>query len=392
MIVTAKTRGFICTTAHPVGCDQNVQNQIDFVKQKGEFDGAKKVLVIGASAGYGLSSRITSAFANGADTIGVIFDKPASGNRTASAGWYNTASFEKKAHAQGLYAKTVNGDAFSTEIKQQTIDLIKKDLGKVDMVIYSLASPRRTATDGTVYNSVLKCIGQDYTNKTINLKTNSIDTIEIASATQEEIDHTIKVMGGEDWKDWIDALKKADAITDNATTIAYSYIGPEVTHPMYKDGTIGRAKDHLYQTSKEITTEYGVKGYIAVNKALVTQASSAIPIVPLYIAILYKLMKEKNVHEGCIGQIQRLYQDKLFCENIVVDDMGRFRPDDLEMQDDIQKDIQEIWSKLNDDDVEKYADLKGYWKDFYNIFGFDVDGVDYQQDVEIVVDIPSIEN
>ena len=253
MIIEPKTRGFICTTAHPAGCRENVRRQIEYVTSQPEINSAKKVLVIGSSTGYGLASRISMAFSGRAATIGIIFDKPASGKRTASAGWYNTAAFEEFAKADGLYAKTLNGDAFSKEVKEKTISLIKQDLGKVDMVIYSLAAPRRATEDGTTYSSVLKTVGNSYTNKTIDLANRKVSDITIDPATEEEITNTIKVMGGEDWKDWIQALKDADAIEEDAVTLAYSYIGPELTHPMYKDGSIGKAKDHLFHTSQEIS-------------------------------------------------------------------------------------------------------------------------------------------
>ncbi|WMJ22404.1 trans-2-enoyl-CoA reductase family protein [Paludicola sp. MB14-C6] len=394
MVVQPKVRGFICTTAHAEGCKQNVKNQVNYMKSQLKTNGAKNVLVIGASTGYGLASRIAATYSCGAKTIGVIFDKQASGNRPATAGWYNTAAFEELANQDGFYAKSINGDAFSKEIKEQTIALIKKDLGKVDMVVYSLAAPKRLAEDGTVYSSVLKTTGAPYTNKTIDLKTNQISEITIPQATEEEIEHTIKVMGGEDWKEWIVALKQADAIADNAVTLAYSYIGPKITHPMYLKGSIGMAKDHLYHTAKEITNEFSnsnIKGYISVNKALVTQSSAAIPIVPLYISILYKVMKEKGNHEGCIEQMYRLFHDKLFGDKVVLDAEGRLRPDDLEMQDDVQEAVMKIWNTINNDNVEELADLEGYWEDFYQMFGFHMAEINYEKDIETDIKIPSIE-
>ena len=311
MVIQPKVRGFICTTAHPDGCQAIVKEQIDYIKSQPHANGPKRVLVVGASMGYGLASRITAAYSFGAATIGVIFDKPASGNRTATAGWYNTAAFEAFAHADGLYAETINGDAYSQEIKDKTIALIKKDLGQVDMVVYSLASPRRTMADGTTYSSVLKTVGEPYTNKTIDLKNRVVSDITVNPATEEEVAATVKVMGGEDWKEWIDAMKAAGVLSEQAVTVAYSYIGPVLTHPMYADGSIGKAKDHLFAASKQITAE-GVPAYISVNKALVTQSSAAIPIVPLYISILYKVMKAHGCHEGCIEQMYRLMNQKLF--------------------------------------------------------------------------------
>ena len=384
MVIKPKVRGFICTTAHPQGCKAIVKEQIDHVKAQGHTENSpKKVLVIGASMGYGLATRISAAYSGGAATIGVIFDKPASGNRTATAGWYNTAAFEQFAAEDGLYAKTINGDAYSREIKEKTIELIKKDLGKVDCVVYSLAAPRRTTADGVQYTSVLKTVGQPYTNKTINLKDNTVNDITVEPATEEEITATVKVMGGEDWKDWIDALKAADAIEDNAVTVAYSYIGPDITHPMYADGSIGKAKDHLFETAKELTKNGGVRAYISVNKALVTQSSAAIPIVPLYISILYKVMKEKGVQQMC-----RMWNEKLFAG--VTDDEGRIRMDDLEMQDDVQSEVHKLWTEIATDNLDTHADLEGYHTDFYRLFGFGADGVDYDEDTDQNVTIPSL--
>ncbi len=384
MIVKPKIRGFICTTAHPDGCRAIVKSQIDYVKSQNHAEGFKKVLVIGSSMGYGLASRITAAYSFGAATLGVIFDKPAGGSRTASAGWYNTAAFEEFAHADGLYAKTVNGDAYSKEIKDKVIEIIKNDLGKVDMVVYSLAAPRRTTADGTIYSSVLKTVGESYTNKTIDLKNNTVSDITVEPATEEEITATIKVMGGEDWQDWITALKAADAIEENAVTVAYSYIGPAITHPMYADGSIGKAKDHLFETAKAITNaDDGIKAYISVNKALVTQSSAAIPIVPLYISILYKVMKEQGLHEGCIEQMCRLFNTKLTKTTAVTDEPCRIRMDDREMQDNVQNTVNKLWSEIATDNLDTHADLNGYHADFYKLFGFGADGIDYEQDVDI---------
>lgn len=386
MIVKPKVRGFICTTAHPVGCEAAVKQQIDYVKaQPRTVNGPRKVLVIGSSMGYGLASRISAAYSCGAATIGVMFDREASGNKTGTSGWYNTKAFEKLAAADGLYAKTVNGDANSAECKQQVIDLIRFDLGKVDMVVYSLAAPRRTVGDVT-YSSVLKTTGSAYTNKSIDLKNNTVSEVTIEPATEEEINATVKVMGGEDWEAWIDALKAADAIEDNAVTVAYSYIGPKITHPMYFEGSIGRAKAHLYETSKKLTEKYsdsGIKAYISVNKALVTQSSAAIPIVPLYITILYKVMKKLGNHEGCIQQMYRLFAEKLYAGQPVVDGQGMIRLDDWEMLPEVQAEVTKVWNELNAENLHDYADIDGYWQDFYGLFGFGMDGVDYDADVEV---------
>lgn len=392
MIIEPKIRGFICTTSHPVGCEENVRRQIAYVKEQGKTEGPKKVLVIGASAGYGLSSRIEAAFGCGAATIGVIFDKPASGKRTGTAGWYNTAAFEKCAAENGLYAKTINGDAFSKEVKEETIALIRKDLGQVDMVVYSLAAPRRAMEDGTVYSSVLKTTGEAYTNKTIDLKTRTISDVTIEPATEEEIHNTVKVMGGEDWEDWIRALRGAGVLAQGAITLAYSYIGPQLTHPMYYDGSIGAAKQHLYETARRLTaSDLDVRAYVSVNKALVTQSSAAIPIVPLYISILYKIMKKAGTHEGCIQQMERLFREKLFgSQGPVVDENQLIRMDDWEMREEIQQEVAQDWKAVDTATVQSLCDIDGYWEDFYQIFGFAVPGVDYDADVEIQVDIPSI--
>ncbi len=382
MVVQPKVRGFICTTAHPVGCERVVKNQIDYVKSMGKLDGAKRVLVIGASMGYGLATRISAAFGCGAATVGVMFDKPASGNKTATSGWYNTKAFEKYAAAEGLYAKTVNGDAYSDEVKREVTDIIKNDLGKVDLVVYSLAAPRRTVGDVT-YKSVLKTTGAPYTNKTIDFRSNTVTEITIEPATEEEIEATVKVMGGEDWEAWINALKSADVLADNAVTLAYNYIGPKITHPMYFDGSIGRAKEHLLATSKKIT-ESGVRAYVSVNKALVTQSSSAIPIVPLYISILYKVMKEKGNHEGCIEQMRRLL-GKLYGGKLELDENGQIRMDDWEMREDVQAEVSRIWDSINADNFKELTDIDGYQSDFYALFGFGIDGVNYEADVDVNV-------
>ena len=392
MIVKPKIRGFICTTAHPDGCKAIVKEQIDYVKKCGKIDGPKKVLVIGASMGYGLASRISAAFGSGASTIGVIFDKQGTDTKPGSAGWYNTAAFEEYANAEGIYAKTINGDAFSSAVKDETIALIKKDFGKVDMVVYSLAAPRRTTSDGTVYSSVLKTVGGDFTNKSIDVKTGAVSNVTITPATEQEIHATVKVMGGEDWKEWIGALKAADAIEDGAVTVAYSYIGPEVTHPIYKDGSIGRAKAHLAETAKEITKSIdGVSAYVSVNKALVTQSSSAIPIVPLYISILYKVMKEMDIHEGCIEQMQRMFAEKIYGGEVKVDAENLIRLDDWEMREDVQAKVAEAWNKINADNLNELADIDGYNKDFIKLFGFEAEGVDYEAETDTAVGIASLE-
>jgi enoyl-[acyl-carrier protein] reductase/trans-2-enoyl-CoA reductase (NAD+) len=388
-------RGFICTTSHPKGCEQNVKNQIEYIKSKGPINGAKKVLVIGASTGFGLASRITSAFGSDAATIGVFFEKPPTEGKTASPGWYNSAAFETEAHKAGLYAKSINGDAFSNEVKQQTLDLIKADLGQVDLVIYSLASPvRMHPLTGVLHRSVLKPIGSTFTNKTVDFHSGKVSEISIEPCSGDDIENTIAVMGGEDWAMWIDALKAQNLLAPSATTVAYSYIGPSLTEAVYRKGTIGRAKDHLEATAFAITDSLAAingKAFVSVNKALVTQASSAIPVIPLYISLLYRIMKEEGIHEGCIEQIQRLYQERLYTGNEVpVDEKGRIRIDDLEMRPDVQEKVAKLWIEAVTKNLSEIGDLEGYRKDFYNLFGFDVAGVDYKADANEVVNIESI--
>lgn len=395
MIIEPRMRGFICLTAHPKGCEQNVKNQIEYVKSKGKINGPKRVLVIGASTGFGLASRITSAFGSDAATIGVFFEKAPSEGKTASPGWYNSAAFEMEAQKACLYAKSINGDAFSNEVKQQTIDMIKADLGQVDLVIYSLASPvRQHPVTGVLHRSTLKPIGNTFTNKTVDFHTGNVTTVSIEPANEEDIANTVVVMGGEDWSMWMNAMKEAGVLADGATTIAYSYIGPEVTEAVYRKGTIGRAKDHLEATAFEITDALAAingKAYVSVNKALVTQASSAIPVIPLYISLLYKVMKAEGIHEGCIEQIQRLYSDRLYSgEAVPTDDKGRIRIDDWEMRADVQDRIAKLWGESTTETLVELGDLAGYKQDFLNLFGFGFDGVDYQADTNEMVMIPSI--
>lgn len=396
MIIEPRMRGFICLTAHPVGCEQNVINQINYVKSKGKIDGPKRVLVIGASTGFGLASRITSAFGSDASTIGIFFEKPSSPGKLATPGWYNTAAFEKQAQEAGLYAKSINGDAFSNEVKEKTLALIKEDLGQIDLVVYSLASPVRTdPTTGITHRSVLKPIGAPFKNKTVDFHSGKVTEISIDPCTEEDIQNTIKVMGGEDWEMWIDGLKAANLLAPNALTIAYSYIGPELTEPVYRKGTIGRAKDHLEATAFTIAdklSDIGGNAFVSVNKALVTQASSAIPVIPLYISLLYKVMKAEGIHEGCIEQIQRLYSERLYTGgNVPVDEKGRIRIDDWEMRADVQAKVAALWEEATTENLPSIGDLEGYSNDFYNLFGFKVGGVDYFADTNEVVEIPGLQ-
>jgi enoyl-[acyl-carrier protein] reductase/trans-2-enoyl-CoA reductase (NAD+) len=386
MIIQPKIRGFICTTAHPEGCARAVQDQIDWVKAQAPFDGPKKVLVIGSSTGYGLASRIAASFGAGAATLGVFFERPADKKRTASAGWYNTVGFENAARAAGHYARSINGDAFSDEIKAQTIAAIKEDLQQVDLVVYSLASPRRThPKTGESFSSVLKPIGDSYTSKTVNVQTGEVSDISIETASEEEIAHTTAVMGGEDWEMWIHALDEAGVLAEGVRTVAYTYIGPELTHPVYRDGTIGRAKNHLEQTGltlNEYLQNKNGSAHVSTNKAMVTQSSAAIPVVPLYISLLYKIMKEKDCHENCIQQMYRLFADRLYTDAPpATDDQGRIRIDDWEMREDVQAAVAALWGGVNTETLEAVSDIASYREEFLGLFGFGFDGIDYEVDV-----------
>lgn len=391
MIIRPKTRGFICTTAHPDGCAAHVREQIALVKSRGAIAGLpQRVLVIGSSTGYGLASRIVPAFAAGAATLGVFFEKPGEADATGTAGWYNSVAFEKEAHAAGLYAKSLNGDAFSAEMKQQVIDTIRRDLGTVDAVIYSLASPRRThPVTGTVHKSTLKPIGQAYTSKTVNTDKGIVSEVTLEPASDEDIADTVAVMGGEDWEMWMDALAQAGVLAPNALTLAYSYIGPDLTWAIYRNGTIGRAKEHLEATASRLT-EKGWRAWVSVNKALVTQASSAIPVVPLYISLLYRIMKERGLHEGCIEQIQRLFATH-FAEgkSPQVDDGGRIRVDDWEMRKEIQQAVADLWPVVSTENLGEISDIAGYRTEFLKLFGFGLPGIDYEAEADPSVGLPS---
>ncbi len=394
MVIEPKIRGFICTTAHPSGCAEAVRRQIGYVSSLPKVEGPRKVLVIGSSTGYGLASRIVAAFGSGAATLGVFFERPPTETRTASAGWYNTAAFEKQAHEAGMYARSVNGDAFSESVKEKTIGIIKSDMGKVDLVIYSLASPRRThPITGEALTSVIKPIGKPYTNKTVDFQTGIVSEITIKPAEEDEVQQTVAVMGGEDWSMWMTALRDADVLAQGVTAIAYSYIGPAVTHAVYRDGTIGYAKNHLEETAAAIRNLlaplYG-RAFISVNKALVTQSSSAIPVVPLYISILYKVMKDKGLHEGCIEQMARLFSERLYNAGMETDGQGRIRVDDWEMRNDVQESVSMLWEKMDTQNVASFSDMEGYRREFLNLFGFGFENIRYCEDADILVDIPSL--
>ena len=395
MIITPKIRGFICTTTHPTGCEMNVREQIAKTEAQGKIDGPKRVLIVGASSGYGLSSRITAAFGAGASTIGVFFEKEGTDRKPGTAGWYNSAAFDKIAQEAGLYAKSINGDAFSHEAKQQVIDLVKEDLGQIDLVIYSLASPVRKMPDsGEVIRSALKPIGEVYRSTAIDTNKDVITEAEIEPAVQEEIDSTVKVMGGQDWELWIDALDKAGVLAEGAKTVAYSYIGTDITWPIYWHGTLGKAKQDLDRAASELNTRLGQHGgqaNVAVLKSVVTQASSAIPVMPLYLAMVFKIMRAEGVHEGCQEQIDRLFRTGLYGDSVVMDEGNRFRLDDWELRDDIQRACRDLWPQVTTENLFDMTDYQLYKDEFLKLFGFGVAGVDYEADVDTLVPFKPIE-
>lgn len=395
MVIKPKVRGFICTNAHPVGCAQSVANQIDYVKSqaltsKQIADAPKNVLVIGCSTGYGLASRITSAFGYGANTLGICFEKPPTERKTGTAGWYNTAAFHNQAQQADLYAQSINGDAFSDEIKTATINKIRQDLGKIDLVVYSLASPRRTDPDtGEVFKSTLKPVGQAYTTKTYDTDKDKVHEVSLEPANEDEIAQTVKVMGGEDWERWLLQLGDAGVLSENCRTTAYTYIGKELTWPIYGQATIGLAKEDLDRAAKAIMANLAslnVSANVSSLKALVTQASSAIPVMPLYISLIYKVMKQEGTHEGCIEQIVGLFDSCLYGADPTLDEMNRYRMDGKETNEATQAKIKSLWDKVTQDNFHELSDYAGYNTEFLNLFGFMIKGVDYEADVNPMVD------
>lgn len=391
MIIQPKVKGFICTTAHPAGCAANVNEQIRFVQGQGAIQGGpRKVLVIGASTGYGLASRITAAFGGGASTLGIFFEKPAAGKRTASAGWYNAAAFQQAADKAGLYSRNINGDAFSNGVKQQAIDLIKADLGQVDLVIYSLASPRRTHPDtGVLYSSTLKPIGKPFQQTGLDTDREVIKEFSIGPAVQEEIDNTVAVMGGDDWERWLAALGAAGVLAPGCKTTAYTYVGERVTRDIYWDGTIGAAKKDLDRAAAALQAK-GIAASVSVLKAVVTQSSAAIPVMPLYLALLFRVMKADGSHEGCIEQIYRLFTECLYSASPRLDESGRNRVDEKELRADVQDKIVELWPQVTTDNLNQISDFRGFRAEFLKLFGFGADGVDYAAEVEPEVGINNL--
>ena len=397
MIIAPKVRGFICTTTHPAGCEANVRQQIAYVKSKGPLaNGPKKVLVIGSSTGYGLASRITAAFGSGAATIGVFLEKAGTEKKPGSAGWYNSAAFDKAAKEAGLYSKSVNGDAFSDECRAKVIELIKADLGQVDMVVYSLASPvRKLPSTGELIRTALKPIGEVYKATAVDTNKDEIIEAQVEPANEEEIANTIKVMGGEDWELWLNALDQAGVLADGVKTVAYSYIGTDITWPIYWHGTLGRAKEDLDRASNAIRAQLSSKNgsaNVAVLKSVVTQASAAIPVMPLYIAMSFKLMKAQGIHEGCIEQIQRMFYTRLFDGEFVTDDAQRIRMDDWELRESVQQACRDLWPQVTTENLSQLTDYQGYKDEFLKLFGFGWEGVDYDADVnpEVNFDVISL--
>ena len=395
MIIKPRVRGFLCITTHPEGCRENVNRQIRHVQSGGAIDqGPKRVLVLGASTGYGLASRITAAFGAGASTLGVFFEKPGTERKPGTAGWYNAAAFHNAADEAGLYAKSINGDAFSDDVKARVIDLIKEDLGAIDLVVYSLAAPRRThPKTGVVHTSTLKPIGGDTVQKGVNTDKEEIQEYHLEAANQEEIDNTVAVMGGEDWQMWIEALDEAGVLAEGAKTTAYTYIGEKITWDIYWHGTIGAAKKDLDKRVVNIRERLAARGgdaRVSVLKAVVTQASAAIPAMPIYLAILFKVMKARGEHEGCIEQVNRLFRDSLYGSKVGPDADGRLRADNLELNPDVQAEVAAIWETINTDNLKTASDFEGYRREFLQLFGFEVDGVDYDADVNPEVPIAQV--
>ncbi len=390
MIIKPMVRNGICMNAHPEGCRVQVRKQIEYVKNQGPIDGPKNVLVVGSSTGYGLAGRIVATFGCGANTVGLFYERPGSEKRSGTSGWYNTAAFDDAASREGYLASSINGDAFSDEIKEQTVSTIKESYGPIDLVVYSLAAPVRTDPEtGETYRSVIKPIGEPFESKSCDPMTGEVQDLKVEPATEDEVEATVKVMGGEDWKRWIVHLSDAGVLAAGVKTVAFSYIGPPSTQGVYRDGTIGKAKEHLEKTAVELNrnlSESGGEAYVSVNKALVTRASAVIPVVPLYISLLYKVMKDKGIHENCIHQIYRLFSDRLYRNGgvgeVPVDEAGRIRMDDLEMRDEVQAEVERLWKLVGKEDLEHIADLQGYRDTFLEFHGFGVDGVDYEKDVE----------
>ncbi len=392
MLIERRVRGSVCLTVHPQGCEEHVREQVEYIRSQPALPPSRRprrALIVGASTGYGLASRIAAAFGGGADTVGVFYERPAEGDRTASAGWYNSAFFEQAARQAGLGAWSLNGDAFTEETKERAVRLLRRVTGPVDLLVYSLAASRRGP-----YASALRPIGRPYSNKTVNIHTGEVYQTTVPPATGEQIRGTIAVMGGEDWRLWVEALRGAGLLAPGAVTVAYSYIGPSLTAQFYREGTIGRAKEHLEAAAREMDAELSADGgraLVSVNKAVVTLASAAIPFVPLYIALLYRVMKERGTHEGCIEQMDRLFRERLYAGRpIPVDGEGRIRLDERELDPAVQERVRVLWEQAATENLPQIADLEGYRREFSRICGFGYPGVDYRAEVDPRVEIPSL--
>jgi len=389
-IIKRRSRGFICVNAHPEGCRRNIERWVEGVRGKipaGQA-GPKNVLLIGASTGYGLASRIAAAWGYGAKTLGVFFERPPEGDKTATAGHYNTVAFHSLARKDGLFAASINGDAFSDEVKRNVVEALRKQMAPVDLVIYSLASPKRTdPRTGLVHNSALKPVGQAFTNQTIELDSGKVVSVTLQPANENEIADTVAVMGGDDWRRWMEMLLEEKLLADSARTLAYSYIGPEITWPIYRDGTIGQAKKDLERTASNLDAtlakNLGGHAWVSVNKAVVTQASAAIPVVPLYLSLLPVVMREKSLDEGPLEQMRRLFTDFLRAgSSPKVDEARRLRLDDREMRNDVQAEVAALWPKVTTENLRSITDFDGFQREFRGLFGFEVDGVDYEEPTE----------
>ncbi|HET8881980.1 MAG TPA: enoyl-ACP reductase FabV [Solimonas sp.] len=400
MIIHPKVRGFICTTTHPLGCERNVAEQIEATRAQGvRNDGPKKVLVIGASSGYGLAARITAAFGFGADTLGVFFEKPGSDKKAGTAGWYNSAAFDKFAKAQGLYSRSINGDAFSNEARDKVIELIKNEMGgEIDLIVYSLASPvRKLPTTGEVKRSALKPIGQTYSSTAIDTNKDTIIQASIEPASEQEIDDTVAVMGGQDWQLWLQALADADVLARGVQTVAFSYIGTDITWPIYWHGALGRAKADLDATARRLDASLkriGGSAHVAVLKSVVTQASAAIPVMPLYLSMVFRIMKDKGLHEGTIEQLNRLFRDQLYRADgrgPTTDAEHRLRLDDWELRDDVQNACKALWPQVTTENLFQLTDYANYKQEFLKLFGFTRGDIDYDADVDPDVRFDCIE-
>jgi enoyl-[acyl-carrier protein] reductase / trans-2-enoyl-CoA reductase (NAD+) len=388
MVITPKIINNVCLTTHPEGCEKEVENQIAWVKSRNAIDMPQKILVVGCSTGFGLASRITSAFAGGAETLGVSFEKPQTAKRPGTPGWYNNRAFDKASAQAGIKSHTINGDAFSDEIKRDVISWIKEHWGQADLIVYSLASPVRIDPDtGETYRSVIKPLKEPFTALSADYMKKTVSEVTIEPADESEVEPTVKVMGGEDWIRWISQLKEAGVLAENCKTVSYSYIGPEITYPVYREGTIGKAKEHLEKSAASLNNmlkDLNGQAYVSVNKALVTRSSAVIPVVPLYISLLFRVMKEKGIHEGCIEQMYRLFSDRLYCEGKTpVDETGRIRVDDWEMREDVQEAVSELWDKVTSENVSELSDIEGFRVDYLKLHGFAIEGIDYNKEVDL---------